>query len=186
MIRPVDTPSSPTTTGSKFICKDIREIQFADLEPYYATVEVVALVGCAPCQPFFAHNRRKAKSDADCSLVNEFARLVREGKPDLVSMENVSGLTKHPAFDDLIETLTTLDYEIDHSIVSCERYGVPQRRRRLVLLTSRRGPVSLPQRNASQPTVGDCIRVLPAIEDGDACSDDPAHAEHDCAILRQH
>ena len=162
--------------GVEFICKDIREIQFADLEPYYATAEVAALVGCAPCQPFSAHNRRKAKSDADCSLVSEFARLVREGKPDLVSMENVSGLTKHPAFDDLIETLTALDYEIDHSIVSCERYGVPQRRRRLVLLASRRGPVSLPQWNASPPTVGDCIRGLPAIEDGDACSDDPAHA----------
>ena len=162
--------------GVEFICKDIREIQFADLEPYYAAAEVTALVGCAPCQPFSAHNRRKAKSDADCSLVSEFARLVREGKPDLVSMENVSGLAKHSAFDDLTETLRTLGYEIDHDIVSCEHYGIPQKRRRLVLLASRRGAVSLPQWSESPPTVGDCIRGLPAIADGAACPDDPAHA----------
>ena len=163
--------------GAEFVCKDVREVKFADLEPYYATAGVTALVGCAPCQPFSAHNRRKKRSDADCSLVTEFARLVREGTPDLVSMENVPGLAKHPAFDDLIETLTALGYEVSPTrIVSCERYGVPQRRRRLVLLASRRGPISLPYWGAAPPTVGDCIRALPPIEAGAACPDDPVHA----------
>ena len=162
--------------GAEFVCKDVREVRFADLEPFYKDAEVTALVGCAPCQPFSAHNRRKSQSDGDCSLVNEFARLVKEGKPDLVSMENVPGLTKHPAFADLIRTLADLDYEIDPTIVSCERYGVPQRRRRLVLLASRRGSVSLLCPTGSPRTVGDCIRGLPAIEAGAVCPDDPAHA----------
>ena len=162
--------------GAAFICKDVREVRFADLEPLYGSAEVTALVGCAPCQPFSAHNRRKAQSDDDCSLVNEFARLVQEGTPDLVSMENVPGLAKHPAFEDLLRTLTDLDYKIDPTIVSCERFGVPQRRRRVVLLASRRGPVSLPRRISSPMTVGDCIRGLPAIEAGAVCPNDPAHA----------
>ena len=163
--------------GAEFVCKDVRDVQFADLEPYYSTAEVTALVGCAPCQPFAAHNRGKTQADADCSLVNEFARLVSEGTPDLVSMENVPGLAKHPAFHDLIETLANLGYEMGPTfLVSCERYGVPQRRRRLVLLASLRGQISLPNWAAPPPTVGDCIRDLPAIGDGATCPDDPAHA----------
>ena len=162
--------------GAEFVCKDVREVQFADIEPYYEAGKVTALVGCAPCQPFSAHNRRKTKSATDCSLVSEFARLVREGMPDLVSMENVPGLAKHFAFEDLLATLIGLDYEINHSIVSCERHGIPQRRRRLVLLASRCGPVSLPIWDVAPPTVGDCIRHLPTIEHGAVCPDDPAHA----------
>ena len=163
--------------GAEFVCKDVREVQYADLKPYYETAEVTALVGCAPCQPFSAHNRRKTRSDTDCSLVNEFARLVREATPDLVSMENVPGLAKHPAFDELIETLTVLGYEVSPpDIVSCERYGVPQRRRRLVLLASRHVRLSLPDSRRVPPTVRDCIHDLPAIKDGATSPEDPAHA----------
>lgn len=163
--------------GATFVCKNVRDVTLADLKPYYDTAEVTALVGCAPCQPFSAHNRRKGRSDADCSLVNEFARIVNEVTPDLVSMENVPGLAKHPAFQDLIHTLNDLDYDIGPThIVSCDRYGVPQRRRRLVLLASRRGPISLPDWDTAPPTVRDCICDLPPIDAGGVCQDDPAHA----------
>ena len=148
--------------GARFVCKDVRDVQLADIEPYYETAEFTALVGCAPCQPFSAHNRRTNRSDADCSLVTEFARLVKEVTPDLVSMENVPGLAKHSAFDDLIQTLKDLDYEVSPTpVVSCDRYRVPQRRRRLVLLASRRGPISLPVWDTEPPTVRDCILGLP-------------------------
>ena len=163
--------------GARFVCKDVREVQLADIEPYYETAEFTALVGCAPCQRFSAHNRRTKPSDTDCSLVKDFARLVKEVTPDLVSMENVPGLAKHSAFDDLIQTLKDLDYEVGPTaVVSCERYGVPQRRRRLVVLASRRGPISLPAWNDAPTTVRDCIRDLPAIADGGVCEDDPAHS----------
>lgn len=162
--------------GAQFRCADVRDVHFTDLEPHYRSAAITALVGCAPCQPFSAHNRRKGTPDADCSLVAEFARLVTEGTPDLVSMENVPGLAKHPAFDAFVNTLLALKYEITATIVSCERHGVPQKRRRLVLLASRRSPISLAEPNAPPPTVADCIRDLPAIEDGGVCPDDPAHA----------
>ena len=163
--------------GAQFVCEDVRELHFSDLRPYYARAKVTALVGCAPCQPFSAHNRRNTRSDADCSLVNEFARLVREGMPDLVSMENVPGLAKHAAFHALIETLTALHYNISPTpTVSCERYGVPQRRRRLVLLASRLGSITLPPSDAPPPTVRDCIAHLPALPHGAASVADPVHA----------
>ena len=163
-------------SGAKFICKDVRELRFADLAPYYETAEVKALVGCAPCQPFSAHNRRNHQSETDCSLVNEFARLVREGMPDLVSMENVPGLARHPAFNDFIKTLVALGYAVSPSnSVRCEGYGVPQRRRRLVLLASLLGPISLPDGTSTPRTIGECIRDLRPIEDGGQCPDDLAH-----------
>ena len=161
--------------GAEFVCKSVRDLTFLDLDRYYCAADVTALVGCAPCQPFSAHNRRRAMSEADCSLVNEFARLIAEAMPDLVSMENVPGLVQHPSFSDLIETLSRLDYNFSYAVVSCESYGIPQRRRRLVLLASRLGPVSLPDGEAKPPTVEDCIRDLPAIEDGAVCANDPAH-----------
>ena len=162
--------------GAEFVCKDVREVAFDDVAPYYGAGNATALVGCAPCQPFSAHNRRRTQSHEDCSLVGEFARLVKEGTPDFVSMENVPGLRKHTVFQDFIDTLEALDYNVSHEIVTCERFGVPQRRRRLVVLASKRGPISLSECEENPPTVGDCIRDLPPIRDGGGCEDDPAHA----------
>ena len=160
---------------AKFIRADVREVRFADLEPYCKPAGVTALVGCAPCQPHSAHTRRKTRSDADGSLVNEFARLVKEGTPDLVSMENVPGLARRPAFGELLQTLERLGYEVSTATVSCERYLVPQKRRRLVLLASRRGPANLPHGHSPPPTVGDCIGGLSAIGAGETSLEDPAH-----------
>ena len=164
--------------GATFECRDVREIKFDDLAPHYDGADATALVGCAPCQPFSAHNRRRGQSNDDCSLVAEFARLVEEGKPDLVSMENVPGLGKHSAFQDFVGTLERLRYTVRHRVVACERFGVPQRRRRLVLIASRLASNSLQWLKESKdepPTVGDCIRGLPSIEAGAARDDDPAH-----------
>ncbi len=152
--------------GAEFVCRDVEAIDFREIEHYYRGADIAALVGCAPCQPFSGHNRRRAKSDADCSLVVKFARLVKEGRPDFVSMENVPGLQKHPVFNDFVETLEALGYAVYHGIVRCELHGVPQKRRRLVLLASRLGEISMQPRTGLPATVGDCIRSLPPIAGG--------------------
>ena len=162
--------------GAEFVCKDIHEVVFDDLAPYFEGGDATALVGCAPCQPFSAHNRRRPQSDDDCSLVGEFARLVQEGTPDFVSMENVPGLAKHREFQAFVAILEGLNYKVTYDTVSCERFGVPQRRRRLVLLASRHGPVHLVDAGSKPPTVGGCIRKLPPIDAGAADDADPAHA----------
>ena len=165
-------------SGSKFVAADIRNINFQDIEPYYQDADVTVMVGCAPCQPFSAHTRRVQNSQPDnYSLVGEFARLIEEGTPDLISMENVSGLAKHKAFDELLVALNCLGYKwCDYDILSCANYGVPQNRKRLVLLASRLGEISLPRPTEEKTTVADFIRDLPAIEDGQTSPDDPAHA----------
>ncbi len=160
--------------GTVFLEADIRDVAFTDLKDHYGESGFTALVGCAPCQPFSSHTRRNAADD-DCELVDEFARLVREGTPDLVSMENVPGLARHPSFDALLELLRDLGYRVDHGIINFHRYGVPQRRRRLVLVASRRGPVALPEPGKDAGNVADFIGGLPPIAAGETSFGDPAH-----------
>ncbi|MDE2937166.1 MAG: DNA cytosine methyltransferase [Chloroflexota bacterium] len=160
--------------GSEFKANDVRTLGRDDIMPYFAGAKATALVGCMPCQPFSAHNR-KWRKDADCSLVYEFARLVAETLPDVVSMENVPGLARHDAFSDFLETLEGLNYTHDVDVVMCSDYGVPQRRKRLVLLASRIGSILIPRLGSHEATVREFIEGLPPINDGEAHPDDPAH-----------
>ena len=161
-------------TGATFLQADIRDISFSDLDAYYEQSDARALVGCAPCQPFSAHTRRTAPAE-DCELVDEFARLVREGTPDLVSMENVPGLAKHDSFHGLLRLLNDLEYDVDFDVLNFHQHGVPQRRRRLVMLASRRGPAQLPEPSGDTNNVADFIRDLDPIDAGQTSSEDPAH-----------
>lgn len=162
-------------SGARFFRQDIRTIRASDILPFYKDAAVTVLVGCAPCQPFSAH-RRKFRSDADCSLVAKFAQLVRDCAPDFVSMENVPGLAKQEEFEEFLTMLDDMKYRHDWDILSCADYGVPQKRKRLVLLASRRGDILLPQPTGKKAVVGDEIRGLPSLKDGQASPDDPAHA----------
>lgn len=160
--------------GAQFTPADVCEITQEQIESHFTDADVSVLVGCAPCQPFSAHNR-KLRKEADCSLVYEFARLVRAIKPDFVSMENVPGLARHRAFADFLQVLDSLKYKCHDTIVWCPDYGVPQKRKRLVLIASRHGPIRLSEPSAACNTVRDFIHTLPSIDDGDAHQDDPAH-----------
>jgi len=160
--------------GTQFVAADIQEIRGDDLDPFFADANNTLLAGCAPCQPFSAHNR-KLRKESDCSLVLEFARIVGEAKPDFVSMENVPGLAKHGAFTEFRERLSDLRYFHDAGVVRCAEYGVPQNRQRLVLIASRLGPIRVPRRGVPPGTVEEFIRSLPPISDGQAHPDDPAH-----------
>ena len=67
--------------------------------------------------------------------LEKFAQLIGETKPDIVSMENVSGLAdtkKYPIFKTFINALENGGYKYKYEIVNVSEYGVPQRRRRLV------------------------------------------------------
>lgn len=161
-------------SGTKFIEADIRDVGFSDIQPHYNGSVPIALVGCAPCQPFSAHTRGR-NSREDCALVDEFARLIKEGTPDLVSMENVPGLAKHESFHELINILHKLNYQVYFDVLNFHEYGVPQRRWRLVMLASRCGPVALLPPDEGAARVSDFIRNLESIEAGQKSKRDPAH-----------
>ena len=93
----------------------------------------------------------------------EFARLAAEGGPEIISIE-MSLASLGMAHSPRSDALDALGYHIDYGVLSCEDYGVHQTRRRLVLLASLLGEISLPVATTGRPTVADFIGNQPSIE----------------------
>lgn len=164
---------------AQFIRADVRELTGGDLSKLYPPGTVRLLAGCAPCRPFSPFRRGADTSEDDeWGLLDEFSRLVVELKPELVTMENVPDLASKRIFINLVETLQGLGYHVDSKSVYCPRFGIPQRRRRLVLLASSIGPVKVP--SGSLPpekyrTVRDTIASLRRLAAGEADPRDRLH-----------
>lgn len=164
-----------------FINENVANLKGTDLNKLYPSNCIRALVGCAPCQPFSKYSsryRKKGYTDNKWKLLYSFKRLIQEMLPEIISMENVPNLIHEKIFDDFIKTLLTLGYYIDYKIVYCPDYGVPQHRKRLVLLASKIKKIQLisplykPQKYL---TVRDAIGKLPPIAAGEICKTDSLH-----------
>jgi DNA (cytosine-5)-methyltransferase 1 len=91
-------------------------------------------------------------------------------------MENVPSVAKHSVFDDFVEALQRMGYNVHQSVVDCSLYGLPQSRRRMVLLASRLGPIELIEPSRKKlATVRKAIGKLPRITHGGADAKDPLH-----------
>lgn len=98
-----------TNTGGEFIYKDISAVAAVDILPRYSKGAIHVLAGCAPCQPFSSYAfKNKEKDPNKYDLLYEFGRLVRDVKPDIVTMENVPAIRKFklkPVLQDFISLL---------------------------------------------------------------------------------
>lgn len=165
-----------------FILRDIEEVTGEDLNKKYWNKkhQVKVLAGCAPCQPFSTHankikNRKQTKK---WRLITEFKRLVLETNPEIVTMENVPNLANQPIFKDFVKFLKGKGYFVSYSNVYCPDYGIPQKRRRLVLLASKYGEISLiPKTHSPEKyvTLKQAIGHLPPVESGEVLDSDPLH-----------
>lgn len=163
---------------AKVINDDIHNIPTSSIREQVELAQSKGFVlfsGCAPCQPFSKQNKNKYASDPRRSLLNEFGRFVAEFQPDLVFIENVPGIQKvgklPTPFNDFLNLLKNLNYSYDFKIVSALWYGVPQNRKRLVLIGAKNLKITLPFHNYLQDnefsTVRDWIYNLPAIKAGE-------------------
>src|SRR5216684_3339097 len=169
--------------SSKFIRKDIAKVKPRDLQELYENSSPKVLIGCAPCTPFSTLNLNRAvysKSDEKWRSLDSFLRLATKVRPEIVSMENVAELAngkKFPIFKRFVRTLKRSGYRVSYKVVDSSKYGVPQRRKRLVLLASLFGPISLvPETHPNDPvTVRETIGDLPPIRDGQTSKTDIMH-----------
>lgn len=166
---------------AQFINKDVETITAEEVNAMFQKDDVRVIVGCAPCQPFSRYSlryRKDGRTDDKWRLLYSFSRLVRECEPNIVSMENVPSLVNESVFRDFVQQLQELHYHVSWSIVYCPDYGVPQKRRRLVLLASRYGDIQLIPpfyQKKNYRTVRMAIGDLPRIADGEVCESDLLH-----------
>lgn len=163
---------------ARFIERDISEVTPEELNELFGDAEVRVLAGCAPCQPFSSYTQRYSLDGNDkWGLLYEFARLAEGVRPDIVTMENVPTVAKHTVFDDFVEKLEELGYHVWYDVVDSSQYGVPQTRRRMVLLASRFGNIRLVPPTRKKPkTVKQAIGGLRPLRAGEVSPRDRLHA----------
>lgn len=178
-----------TNTGGKFYYRDVKTISGDEINKLYSqnknTIKILA--GCAPCQPFSSYAFKNKNKDKDkYNLLYEFGRLVKEVHPDIVTMENVPAIASFKlksVLADFIAVLQNEGYNVKYKVVYCPDYGIPQTRKRLVLLASRLGNIDLispTHKKENYVTVKDAIGDLPPLEAGQGC---PTDALHRCRAL---
>lgn len=164
-----------------FINKGVEDIDPKELKAFYPNDSIKVLMGCAPCQPFSNYSLRYTKyghKDDKWRLLYHFMEIIEEIEPDIVSMENVPQLSGEVVFEDFVNKLNELEYNVSWSIVNCADYGVPQNRNRLVLLASKFGDIQIISPLYDEEhylTVEDTIKKLPRLEDGEISKSDPLH-----------
>jgi len=175
-----------------FISKSIEDVASNEIIELYSNKKIKVLVGCAPCQPFSSYTfKDKDKENEKWKLLYEFVRVIREVKPEIVSMENVAQLInfkKAPVFNDFVNELKTLGYLVKYEIVNCPEYGIPQNRKRLVLLASKLGEINLIPKTHSKEnfvTVRDVISKLNPISDGESDKVDKIHVSRKLSQLNK-
>jgi DNA (cytosine-5)-methyltransferase 1 len=187
--------------GAKFFEIDVASLRAADLQRKWSADAVRLLVGCAPCQPFStaANAARTATSrakeggaravlrtrhgsapppDHRYDLLDHFGRLVWSIRPEFVTMENVPRVKNHVPFKRFVERLKKRGYHVWFKSVQCTTLGVPQTRRRLVLLASRLGPFErnpLAHSRGQAETVEEAIGALRPLNAGEFDPMDPIH-----------
>ena len=182
-----DACSTYSQLGFKPTCGDIRTISgdrriLNGLKRKIGDGNASILIGCPPCQGFSAHTKVNlgAGEDERNSLVDEFTRISAELEPDYVFMENVPELLSgkyREHFKFFKDEMVSKGYHVGAAIVNMAEFGLPQARKRAVVLASR-DPVSMP-RSILLPeefvTVRHAIAHLPRISAGIPDPDDPLH-----------
>lgn len=170
--------------SSKFLGMDLRELKAKQIRHFLSGVNRKDLLfaACAPCQPFTKLNNRRNRGTA-ATLLGRFSYFVSAFRPGAILLENVPGITKVSGFSTyrrFLKTLEQVGYHFCEGIVDAKFYGVPQTRRRFILIamtgtrptlpTATHGPGLIPFE-----TVEKAISHYPGISAGECHPKVPNH-----------
>ncbi len=157
----------------KCLKQDIATVSGGDLLELAGVERVDLLAGCPPCQGFSSLTaKHRDREDPRNKLVLEMVRLTKEVRPRAIMMENVPGFAQKGGalYRQLRARLQELDYRLTDGVLQVADYGVPQFRRRFVLLGGRGFEIALPEAThgssstagrAAWRTVRDAIGEMP-------------------------
>lgn len=170
---------------NRFLGKSITDISREDilgLIPDVFDADDVLFAGCAPCQPF-SQQRNSPEEHRDRNLLREFGRIIETYLPAYVLVENVPGIKGkgRDVFEAFLCGLEENGYQYEYAVLNAKNFGVPQNRKRLVLIASRVTAIIMPENthdgSLEHPyrTVADAIGHFPHIEAGQCFDGLPNH-----------
>lgn len=122
-------------------CGDVTKLSKSELKKLTKGQKIHAVVGGPPCQGFSTVGLGDPKDNRN-SLFREFVRIVRETKPEFVVIENVTGMLakkNEATVKSIFDCFKKMGYSMDVRVLSAHEYGVPEMRRRTILLGNRIG-----------------------------------------------
>ena len=164
--------------SSKFITADINNLEADEIKSQFSGTLPTCIIGCAPCQAFSALTKNNIVADERINLPAKMVKLILEVLPDVLMIENVQRFLTYQnreIFNEVIKNLST-EYHCTYKVINCVDFGVPQKRKRLIIIGSRNKEISLDRHVPhSVKTVADTIKGLPSLKHGEIDSTDSLH-----------
>ena len=174
---------------ARFIPADITRSETSILSDtgVEADDDDLVFIGCSPCQYWSIINTDRKKSENNRNLLTHFQRFVEYYNPGYVVIENVPGIQRNAEESKLnvfTQFLQENGYGCDAGVINANFYGVPQNRKRFLLVASRVNKnIRLPLPDAAGPVVRDFIGVENGFEKINAGHRDETDFRHSCAGL---
>ncbi len=171
---------------AQYLCADVSHLnkeKVAEVFKIKQNQDDLIFVGCSPCQYYSNIKTDKSKSKKTRLLLADFQEFVDYYRPGYIFIENVPGLDTKPEspLGQFKKFLKENSYVFDDGVVNAKYYGVPQNRRRYVLIATRvKAKIELPKENRNaintvRQAIGDCNKFKP-IEHGTTDSSSFAHS----------
>lgn len=155
---------------TKMIVGDITSLDLKEtFGPYTGKIDVV--IGGPPCQGFSQKGQRKTIHDERNFLFKYYVAVVELVGPRYFVMENVPNLLTAENgffFKEIEELFNKMGYSLEHGVLNASNYGVPQNRRRTVIIGKLNGAApKLPKPKDTKVTIWDAISDLAYLESGE-------------------
>jgi DNA (cytosine-5)-methyltransferase 1 len=125
---------------------DIKKLSEKKLSELIGKSRIDMVVGGPPCQGFSTVGRGEVEDERNM-LFREFVRVVKVTQPKVILFENVTGLVakkNHAILKQIFNHFERLGYNMDARVLSAEEFGVPERRRRTIIMGVRGGECLFP------------------------------------------
>ena len=151
----------------------VGDITALDLEETFGSFagKIDVIIGGPPCQGFSQKGQRKTIHDERNFLFKYYVKVVDLVRPRYFVMENVPNLltAENGYFQkEIIDLFNSMGYSLNTGILNAADFGVPQNRRRAVIIGKRDGEApALPVKAEQRVTIWDAIGDLAYLKSGE-------------------